>query len=675
MSGGEGFGSDIVGEFVVPGTTTPATVDGFSVDVGGIDTAGSTQVEVFGPGGQLVGAIVANVGRGAYNSIKSNYADVAYFVVTGDDPAGWAIDNLSYTAGTALTKAPKTVGTGASSVHSSGCTHSITPGDPVDCASGDFYHTFTDVSVPGRGPALDLTRTYNSLTAATEGIFGYGWTTSYEANLEVNEDDSITITEGDGSQVTATPDGSDFTLPSWADSTLVHNEDGTYTFVRQQTETFTFNSSGQLTSITDLNGYSTTLSYTSGKLTTVTDSDGRTITLSYGDNGLVSEVTDPDSQHTTYAYDDSGNLTSVTDAMSRVTSFTYDDNHLMLTMTMPNGQSGGPDAGDTYTNTYNGSDQVLTQTDPDGLETTYAYSGDNFSDSGGTTTITDPHGNVETESYIDGQLQTLVKGSSTWDYAFDQNTLGQTSSVDPDGNVTSSDYDADGNLVTSVDAEGNTSTFTYNAFNEPLTVTDPMGILTTYTYDSDGNVETKVVTGVGGSPTATTTYSYGDSYAGDVTEVTDPDGDVTDFTYDSQGDLASATTHPSSGVNDTTKYVYDVLGRVTCSTSPDATAASVTCPSPGGTRVADTTTYVYDADSEETSVTDPLGNETQYTYDGDGNQTEVTDPESNVTLTTYDADDRPLTVTQGYGTSAATTTSSAYDIAPTLGTLSRSLLK
>ncbi len=66
-------------------------------------------------------------------------------------------------------------------------------------------------------------------------------------------------------------------------------------------------------------------------------------------------------------------------------------------MTLPNGQSGGPDAGDTYTNTYNGSGQVLTQTDPMGNETTYSYSGDNFSDSGGTTTITDPDGNVKLE--------------------------------------------------------------------------------------------------------------------------------------------------------------------------------------------------------------------------------------------------------------------------------------
>ena len=34
---------------------------------------------------------------------------------------------------------------------------------PVDCLNGAFYHDFTDFSVPGRGLALNLTRSYNSL--------------------------------------------------------------------------------------------------------------------------------------------------------------------------------------------------------------------------------------------------------------------------------------------------------------------------------------------------------------------------------------------------------------------------------------------------------------------------------------------------------------------------------
>src|SRR5262249_55266639 len=33
-------------------------------------------------------------------------------------------------------------------------------GDPVNCATGAFWHTFTDARVPGLGVPLDFTRTY-----------------------------------------------------------------------------------------------------------------------------------------------------------------------------------------------------------------------------------------------------------------------------------------------------------------------------------------------------------------------------------------------------------------------------------------------------------------------------------------------------------------------------------
>ena len=237
--------------------------------------------------------------------------------------------------------------------------------------------------------------------------------------------------------------------------------------------------------------------------------------------------------------------------MDRVTSYTYsdDDDHLLLTIKYPNDQSGGPDAGDDLINTYNDSGQVLTQTDRAGLETTFSYSGDNFSSSCGTTTITDPHGDEELEYYCGGELLGDTKGygtatAETWTYSYDPATLGKTSVTDPNGNTTTNIYDEYGNLLSSTDALGNTTTYTYNSFNEPLTVTDPKGIVTTYTYDDDGNVLTKAVTGAGGSPTRTTTYSYDDDYAGDVTSVTDPDDDVTDYTYDSYGDVATTTTNP-----------------------------------------------------------------------------------------------------------------------------------
>jgi len=671
LSGGEGFGSDIEGSFVVPGTTTIGVDDDFSFELGYIDDPGSTSVFFYGPDEQLLGSVTPNTT--GFTTITSNFTDVAYFIVSGDDPGGWEIDNLDFVDPTAVTAAPSSgfaTATGMSAVHSLACNSATSS---VDCASGDFWRTFTDASIPGYGPGLDLTRTYNSLNAGTKGIFGYGWTSTYDMNLVVNGGGSVTITEADGSQVTAEPSGSSYTLPAWADSTLSYSS-GTYTFVRQQTETYAFNSSGQLTSIADRFGNTTTLSYTSGKLSTVTDSSSRTLTFAYGSNGLVSSVTDPMSRETTYAYDSLDDLTSVTDPMGRVTSFTYDTSgdHTLLTLTLANGQSGGPDAGDHLTNTYDSSDRVLTQTDPTGKETTYSYSGNNFSEAGGNTTITDPDGNVEVNEYFNGQLQATTTGSSTWTYGFDQTTLGQTSTLNPDGDVTIDNYDTNGSPVSETNPLSNTATYTYNSFNEvtcsalpeaasPCSALSPPAAVTaggtisppssappayvTYTeYDTAGN---KIWTTTGvyqpGSSTASYSQTTYDLYNGEsvtLGSATDScttsapttslpcatisaNTVVTQLTYDSYGDLTSSATPDGNSGSEVAKTTdtYDTDGEQTSSVAPDGNLS-------GANAGNYTTTKTYNADGEVTAVTMGGGSgstvvprTTTYTYDADGNKT------------------------------------------------------
>jgi RHS repeat-associated protein len=272
-------------------------------------------------------------------------------------------------------------------------------GDPVDCATGNFSETYADLSIPGRGPGLDLTRTYNSLAASTEGPFGYGWSTSYGMNLAVDSDSgNVTVTQEDGSTVEFEPSDGAYTAAPNVQASLVQNEDGTWTFTRRKTEIFTFSEAGQLTSIDDLNGNATTLSYDdSGNLTTVTDSSGRTITFAYGTNGLISTATDSSDRVVSYTYDDNGNLTSVTDPDGNVTSFTYDSNHYLDTIT-------GPDGG-VLTNVYDSSGQVTSQTDPLGRVTSFDY-GDNE------TTITEPDGSVTDENFSDGELTSITQDAT-----------------------------------------------------------------------------------------------------------------------------------------------------------------------------------------------------------------------------------------------------------------------
>lgn len=538
---------------------------------------------------------------------------------------------------------------------------------PVDCASGDFWHTFTDVSIPGRGPGLTLTRTYNDLDAGTLGLFGYGWTSSYEQHLtltnsdaSITPDGSITVTLGDGSQFVAEPNGTGgFSVPLSAGSTLVQNSDGTYTLTLHATQVLTFSAIGALLSLSDLNGDRTTLTYNgSSQLTAVTDSAGRTLTLNYGSNGLVASVADPLGRTTTYTYDATNDLTSVTDPLGRTWTFTYDGSHRMLTMTDPRGG--------VVTNVYDPTGRVTSQTDADGLTTTYSYTGDNFSSLGGTTTITDPHGNVEVQQYANGFVTTVTKAEGTsaqgtWSYVYDPNTFGVTAATDPNGHVTTNSYDPAGDLLTTTDPLGNETSYTYNGLDEVLTRTTPLGEVSPKTYDVEGNVLTST-DAVGN----TTIYAYGDTtHPGDITSITDPDGRVTSFTYDADGDVASKSVEPTSGTLDTTTFTVDSDGEQVCEAS--ANADGITCPPAGSPHEAGTTTTVYDADGEVTSVTDANGNTTSRTYDADGNMIKVADPIGNETLSTYDLDDRVVSTETGANGTSPSTTSYSYDVTPGQG--------
>ena len=136
--------------------------------------------------------------------------------------------------------------------------------------------TNVDAHVPGNGIALDLTRTYSSANLGGVGPFGYGWTDSY--NMAVATDPAYAgpvedVTQENGSLARFTQNSSGgWTAPSRLQATLAYNaSSGQWSFTRTAQDTYTFNSSGQLTTETDLDGYTTTLTYTSGKLTAVTD--------------------------------------------------------------------------------------------------------------------------------------------------------------------------------------------------------------------------------------------------------------------------------------------------------------------------------------------------------------------------------------------------------------------
>ena len=169
--------------------------------------------------------------------------------------------------------------------------------------------------MPGRGVALNLTRTYSTVFAAVNGPFGYGWTDSYNMSLSVDSGTGdVTISQENGAQVSFTPSGGGYTAALDVAATLsTDTSTGDYLFKRDAQNLYTFNPGGQLIKETDLNGYVTTLAYNgSGQLATVTDPAGRHLTFTWTGINITS-VTDPLGRTVTYTYDGSGNLASASD--------------------------------------------------------------------------------------------------------------------------------------------------------------------------------------------------------------------------------------------------------------------------------------------------------------------------------------------------------------------------
>jgi RHS repeat-associated protein len=509
---------------------------------------------------------------------------------------------------------------------------------PVNCATGTFWHEFEDLRIPGRGAPLDFRRTYVSSSSATNGPLGYGWTHSYNMSLAVDQSSgNVTVTQEDGATVTFSPDGSGgYVAAPRVLASLVKNGDGTYTFTRNADLVhFTFSAAGQLLREVDRNGYTTTLSYSGSQLASVTDPAGRSLTFSYSGTHVAS-VTGPGPRTESFTYDGSGNLASATDPAGGTWSFTYDASHRLLTMTDPrNGVT---------TNVYDTSGRVTSQTDPMSRTTTWSYTGNAASPAGGTTTVTDPKGNVTKLSFQNLELLSKQEAfgtsiAATTSYVYDAATLGVTSLTDPNNHTTTASYNASGDPVSITDPLNRTITATYNSLHEPLTVTDRSNVTTTRTYDANGNLQS-MSRPLGSSGTRAITYQRADAaHPGDLTGIVDPNGHTTSFTYDSQGDVTSVT----DPLGNTTTYTYNALGQRTSMVSPRGNVS-------GGNPGQFTTTWSYDALGRLTQATDPLGHTSSQAYDSAGNVTSVTDARNNTTTYVYDADDELTKITRSDGT-------------------------
>ncbi|MVF24771.1 hypothetical protein EVC37_24690, partial [Methylocaldum sp. BRCS4] len=335
-----------------------------------------------------------------------------------------------------------------------------------------------------------------------------------------------------------------------------------------------------------------------------------------------------------FTYDANGNLASQTDFNGVQTTYTYD---LSRNLETSRTEAVGTPEERTITTEWHSSFRLPTQITEPGRTTTFTY---------------DAHGNRLTKTITAGGQ------SRTWSYTY--NSFGQVTSVDGPrtdvSDVATLTYDTSGNLTSITNALGHVTTYgNYDAHGRVGRITDPNGVITDLTYDVRGRLISRTVDG------QTTTFQY--DGVGQLTKVTPPNGaylqyiynaahrltDITDAlgnkihtTYDLAGNRTKEEVFdPSNTLVRTHQWVYDTLSRLSQSIGA----------------AGQTTRYEYDANGNRTSITDPLNRVTTYAYDALNRVVAETDPLTGSTGYSYDALDHLLAVTDP----ANLTTSYSYN--------------
>jgi RHS repeat-associated protein len=505
-----------------------------------------------------------------------------------------------------------------------------TRGAPINCATGNQTEEQTDLALNGRGPALHVTRTYNSEAAAEgkTGVWGYGWSGPYSARLEFGEAGAVTVVQENGAGAVFNLVEGKYTPGAWVQAALV-KESTNYIFTLPSQEKLKFNSEGWLTEVKDRNGNAITISRVASIISAVKDAAGRELKFAYTE-GKVTSIEDPLGRKVKYAYE-SGHLASVTLPGEETPrwKFKYDASHRLTEMTDGRG-------GVTKT-AYDEKHRTKEQTDPMGRVLKFAYG-----ESGGlrTTTITEPNGSTTFQKFngAGGPMEVIkakstgLERKTTYEYDSAQRPIKVTDAL---GHSTTYAYNEAGDRTLEKDAEGNETKWTYNATHDVLTETTPKGEVTTYKRDAKGNVET-IERPAPGETTQKSTFKYAAN--GDLESAKDPLGRETKLEYETYGNL-KAEINPAG---DKTTWTYNKDGEQLTEVSPRGNEE-------GAKAEEFETKTERDAQGRPIKVTDPLGRETKLAYDKNGNLETVTNALSQTTKYTYNANDEEAKVEKPNG--------------------------
>ena len=288
--------------------------------------------------------------------------------------------------------------------------------------------------------------------------FGSGWNLSGLQEIVENDDGSVLLVDGDGSQFlfeAPTEPGGSYVSPSFDFSTL-ERVNGTFRRTLKDQTVYEFDAQNKLELVRDRNGNETQYQYnTDGQVSKVIDPVGLETTFTYT-NGRVSSITDPANRVTELKYDTKGNLAEIIDPDESSRKWEYDDSHRM-TAAIDKRDNRGEDF-------YDEAGRVVRAVRPDGTEVKVNSA--------------QTQGLYRPEQTLNPFSTPLAK------------ELGdaEASYVDGNGNVIRTKLDQEGQAVSSQDGAGFLPSVERNDNNLVTKSTSGRGDVTEYTYDEKGNL-------------------------------------------------------------------------------------------------------------------------------------------------------------------------------------------
>ncbi len=424
---------------------------------------------------------------------------------------------------------------------------------------------------------------------------------------------------------------------------------------------YTYDSKGNLLSVTDANGHKTSMEYNEfGQVKSVIDPLGQTTAMSYDNYGNVATTTDPLGNQTVLHYDAISRPVETIDALGHSSKVTYDRLGRVTATTDPQGG--------TTQFAYDANNNLMALTDALGRVTSFSY------DSMNRLTRRDtPLGKFDTRQYdANGNLSQFTdRRGQTATFIYDSvNMLTEERYTDAKVKRV---YDAAGRLSEVRDSASGDFAFDYDAVGRLLRAVSPTGVVD-YTHDDLGRTLTRQVAGqpavnyaydpLGNLSAATMlTHSLNFSYdpRNQPTTVQRSNGVNSNYSFDPAGRLLTLVHQNGANVLNTQNYQYDEISNRTRFDN-DIAQALTTPPVKNSFNEANQLltsgdkTYQYDGNGNLTAEISPAGR-TDYRWDARNRLASIKQPSGETLSFVYDYTGMMLTQFDNLGT---TTTSRSY---------------